>query len=131
MQDVLPILPNCPVYPVAHVNNFFLKKYLPSLHNNGHVDKFFFFKMSSRLMHNQFLLPINFKLYIIIKKSNINVYVFVLIFILFNECKYIYFLDILYNKDIIVNLYKLHFPSSHFSLQLNKIFFLPPTFPPL
>ena len=35
-------------------------------------------------MHNQFLLPINFKLYIIvIKKSNINVYVFVLIFILF------------------------------------------------
>ena len=82
-------------------------------------------------MHNQFLLPINFKLYIIIKKSNINVYVFVLIFILFNECKYIYFLDILYNKDIIVNLYKLHFPSSHFSLQLNKKVFHPLTFSPL
>ena len=38
---------------------------------------------------------------------------------------------ILYNKDIIVNLYKLHFLSSNFSLQLNKNFFLPPTFPPL
>ena len=92
---------------------------------------FFFLKMSSRLMHNQFLLPINFKLYRIIKKSNINVYVFVLIFILFNECKYIYFLYILYNKDIIVNLYKLNFPSSHFSLQLNKKVFHHLTFPPL
>ena len=38
---------------------------------------------------------------------------------------------ILYNKDIIVNLYKLHFPSSPFSLQPNKNFFHPPTFPPL
>ena len=90
---------------------------------------FFFLKMSSRLMHNQFLLPINFKLYIIIKKININVYVFVLIFILFNECKYIYFLDILYNKDIIVNLYKLYFSSFHFSLQPNNKFFHSPTFP--
>ena len=36
---------------------------------------------------------------------------------------------LLYNKDIIVNLYKLHFPSSHFSLQLNKKVFHPPTFP--
>ena len=34
-----------------------------------------------------------------------------------------------YNKDIIVNLYKLHFLSSHFFLQLNKIVFHPPTFP--
>ena len=56
---------------------------------------FFFLKMSSQLMHNQFFLSINFKLYIIIKKSNINVYVFVLIFILFNRCKYIYFLYII------------------------------------
>ena len=56
---------------------------------------FFFLKMSSQLTHNQFLLPINFKLYIIIKKNNINLYVFVLIFILFNECKYIYFLYII------------------------------------
>ena len=37
---------------------------------------------------------------------------------------------ILYNKDIIVNLYKLHFSSSHLSLQLNKRVFHPPTFPP-
>ena len=37
---------------------------------------------------------------------------------------------ILYNKDIIVNLYKLHSPSSHFSFKLKKIFFHPPTFPP-
>ena len=36
---------------------------------------------------------------------------------------------LLYNKDIIVNLYKLHFPSSHFSLQPNKKVFYPPTFP--
>ena len=127
----MPILPSCPVYLVAHVNNFFLKNIFPFYITMVMWINFFFFKMSSRLMHNQFLLPINFKLYIIIKKSNINVYVFVLIFILFNECKYIYFLDILYNKDIIVNLYKLHFPSSHFSLQLNKKVFHPLTFPPL
>ena len=38
---------------------------------------------------------------------------------------------ILYNKDIIVNLYKLHFPSSHFSLQPKKKVFHPPIFPPL
>ena len=38
---------------------------------------------------------------------------------------------ILYNKDIIVNLYKLHFPSSPFSLQPNKKVFHPLTFPPL
>ena len=38
---------------------------------------------------------------------------------------------ILYNKDIIINLYKLHFPSSSFSLQPNKKVFHPPTFPPL
>ena len=38
---------------------------------------------------------------------------------------------ILYNKDIIVNLHKLHFPSSPFSLQPNKKVFHSPTFPPL
>ena len=38
---------------------------------------------------------------------------------------------ILYNNDIIVNLYKLHFSSSHFSLLPNKKNFHPPTFPPL
>ena len=38
---------------------------------------------------------------------------------------------ILYNNDIIVNLYKLHFSSSLFSLQPNKKVFHPPTFPPL
>ena len=38
---------------------------------------------------------------------------------------------LLYNKDIIVNLYKLHFLFSHFSLQPNKKVFHPPTFPPL
>ena len=38
---------------------------------------------------------------------------------------------ILYNKDIIVNLYKLHFPSFPFSFQPNKKIFHPPTFPPL
>ena len=36
---------------------------------------------------------------------------------------------ILYNKDIIVNLYKLHFSSSHFSLQPNNKVFHSPTFP--
>ena len=36
---------------------------------------------------------------------------------------------ILYNKDIIVNLYKLHFSTSHFSLQPNNKFFHSPTFP--
>ena len=38
---------------------------------------------------------------------------------------------ILYNKDIIVNLYKLHFPSFPFSFQPNKKAFHPPTFSPL
>ena len=38
---------------------------------------------------------------------------------------------ILYNKNIIVNLYKLHFSSSLFSLQPNKKVFHPPTFLPL
>ena len=38
---------------------------------------------------------------------------------------------ILCNKGIIVNLYKLHFPSFLFSLQPNKRVFHPPTFPPL
>ena len=38
---------------------------------------------------------------------------------------------LLYNKDIIVNLYKIHFPSYYFSLQQNKKVFHPPTFPPL
>ena len=33
-----------------------------------------------------------------------------------------------YNKDIIVNSYKLHFPSSHFSLKPNKRVFHPLTF---
>ena len=37
----------------------------------------------------------------------------------------------LYNKDMIVNLYKLHFPSSLFSFQPNKKVFHPPTYPPL
>ena len=40
--------------------------------------------------------------------------------------KYISYL--LCNKGIIVNLYKLHFPSSHFSFQPNKIVFHPTTF---
>ena len=35
---------------------------------------------------------------------------------------------ILCNKGIIVNLYKLHFPSFHFSLQPNKRVFHPLTF---
>ena len=38
---------------------------------------------------------------------------------------------ILCNKDIIVNLYKLHFLSSHFYFQLNKKNFHPPIFSPL
>ena len=38
---------------------------------------------------------------------------------------------ILCNKGIIVNLYKLHFPSFPFSLQPNKRVFHPPTFPPI
>ena len=37
---------------------------------------------------------------------------------------------ILCNKGIIINLYKLHFSSFPFSLQLNKRVFHPPTFPP-
>ena len=36
---------------------------------------------------------------------------------------------ILCNKDIIANLYKLHFPSFSFSLQPNKRVFYPSTFP--
>ena len=40
-------------------------------------------------------------------------------------------ISLLYNKDIIVNLCKLHFSSSHFSLQPNKKVFHPLTFPPL
>ena len=36
--------------------------------------------------------------------------------------------SLLYNKDIIVNLYKIHFPSSLFSLQPNKKFFTLPLF---
>ena len=38
---------------------------------------------------------------------------------------------LLCNKGIIVNLYKLHFPSFPFSLQPNKRVFHPPTFSPL
>ena len=38
---------------------------------------------------------------------------------------------LLCNKGIIVNLYKLHFLSSHFSFQPNKRVFHPPTFPSL
>ena len=38
---------------------------------------------------------------------------------------------LLCNKGIIVNLYKLHFLSFHFSFQLNKIIFHLPTFPSL
>ena len=38
---------------------------------------------------------------------------------------------LLCNKDIIVNLYKLHFLSSHFSFQPNKKVFHPSTFPSL
>ena len=37
---------------------------------------------------------------------------------------------ILCNNGIIVNFYKLHFPSFPFSLQPNKRVFHPPTFPP-
>ena len=36
---------------------------------------------------------------------------------------------LLCNKNIIVNLYKLHFLSSHFSFQPNKRVFYSPTFP--
>ena len=36
---------------------------------------------------------------------------------------------LLCNKDIIINLYKLHFLSSHFPFQSNKIVFHPSTFP--
>ena len=39
--------------------------------------------------------------------------------------------SILCNKGIIVNLYKLHFLSFHFSFQPNKRVFHPLTFPPL
>ena len=39
--------------------------------------------------------------------------------------------NILCNKGIIVNLYKLYFPSFHFSFQPNKRVFHSPTFPPL
>ena len=54
-------------------------------------------------------------------------------------CSFLYYLMslnksisyILCNKDIIVNLYKLHFLSSHFSPQPNKSIFHLPTFPPL
>ena len=50
-------------------------------------------------------------------------------FILFNSInKSISY--ILYNNDIIVNLYKLHFSFFPFSFQPNKRFFHPPTFPP-
>ena len=38
---------------------------------------------------------------------------------------------LLCNKGIIVNLYKLYFPSFPFSLQPNKRVFYPPTFPSL
>ena len=38
---------------------------------------------------------------------------------------------LLCNKDIIVNLYKLYFPSFSFSLKPNKRVFHPLTFPPL
>ena len=38
---------------------------------------------------------------------------------------------LLYNKYIIVNLYKLNFLSFHFSFQPNKRVFHPPTFPSL
>ena len=38
---------------------------------------------------------------------------------------------LLYNNDIIVNLYKLHFLSFPFSLQPNKRVLYPLTFPPL
>ena len=38
---------------------------------------------------------------------------------------------VLCNKVIIVNLYKLHFLSSHFSFQPNERVFQPPTFPSL
>ena len=41
------------------------------------------------------------------------------------------FVYILFNKDIKVNLYKLHFLYSHFSLQPNKRLFHPFTFSPL
>ena len=52
-------------------------------------------------------------------------------FILFNEYKLKFISYILCNKDIIVNLYKLHFPSFYFSLQPNKRVFHPPIFSPL
>ena len=57
----------------------------------------------------------------------------VLIFILFNEYNFyfFYFFYILCNKCIKVNLYKLHFLSSHFSLKSNKRLFHSYTFPPL
>ena len=39
--------------------------------------------------------------------------------------------SLLYKKDIIINLYKLYFPSSPFSLQPSKKVLHPPIFPPL
>ena len=78
------------------VDNFFFLNIFPVyVTMDMWIIFFFFLKISSQLTHNQILLSINFKLYIIIKKSNIYLYVFVLIFILFNECKYIYFLYII------------------------------------
>ena len=50
-------------------------------------------------------------------------------FILMSTNKFISYL--LCNKGIIVNLYKLHFLSSHFSFQSNKRVFYLPTFPPV
>ena len=45
---------------------------------------------------------------------SVNIYISYILYIFFRKTY------ILYNKDIIVNLYKLHFPSSPFSLQPNK-----------
>ena len=39
-------------------------------------------------------------------------------------------LFVLSNRDMLINLYKLHFPSSHFSSQSNKRFFQPFSFHP-
>ena len=55
--------------------------------------------------------------------------ILLILYYLMSTNKYIPY--ILSNKGIIVNLYKLHFLSSHFSFQPNKRIFYPPTFPPL
>ena len=68
--------------------------------------------------------------YIIIIKIIIKIYMYdvVNLYYLMSTNKSISY--VLCNKGIIINLYKLHFSSFPFSLQLNKRIFHLPTFPP-